>query len=870
MENFFISLAINIAIMLLTPKPKLQGAKRYDLSEFDIPTATEDRAWSYGAGTFKLAGNVVWSGDYFAEEVVKKVRVNALKTTGQTIGWRYHIGFWMTLCALPCDRLREVRLGDKVVWSGALTLSKTSVTTLEIDAEWTTSEGQEVTDGMCGRLHFFNHKVAEGEDYMRLPNPYMETQLDRDTVPAYPNTLHVVWEGPSGAPVGDDGKRPGFIATGPSVAPIQFVLERAPDLSFLSGLEGVEVPAPYLDSYGDADVGHVLLELMCSRAEGLGPRIPAHAVNVASLLNGNYDPDTHVGTSFAKEVTTVCGEVVQQLCDFAAVSLDCDEQTGRVTGRAMGEALFGLPGASFELTDSQIIRIESRTTDDIRELPNRIAVPFIDRSRNWAERIGYANNTGSQRAAGRVIERQSEYVGVSSHRVATYLARRTARNLGAARQRYRVISNMTGASTGVYPHVGSRIGFIDPVNDQHVEGICSSSRVASFNNSPQLEIECWAGDWSAGISAGADADYVEGPGSGLPAPGVVGWQFFGILAPQPLSPDPSQPLMLYLAGAPYPPERAAGYRLAFFDNESTRNSSTAVWMERSMARFAARVSVATAVAFTATSSTVSASTSVMDAYTLSKNSGETVALFVDGSGEIELMKVLATKVDDYTASVSILERGLYGTRPMTIFGDLYLLYDWVVDAVPLVEDSSGQVTQPSYVRAQTMGPGGRGPFNSIDPSSDPFVEAGTYPGKQAAQPFAPARMVANGGLHGKPWQSFFPPSSSALGLASVPATGLVTFEWSYRDRTKAVTAPQGYFSGWLGAEVGQTVTAKLQYYQASTWTDITPTGSNLSAGWLTADLSSITGEKFVRLQVTIESPSAGNSKSFSFVWLKPA
>jgi len=139
--SFFIQLVIQLVLMALTPTPKGRNAKKYGLNDFDAPTATEDRAWSYGVGTFQVSGNVLALMDYFATPVTKRVKVNLVKSFKQTVGYEYACGMWLSLCAATCDELTEVRLGSRVLWSGSLTLSKTAPTELVINKTWTTTEG---------------------------------------------------------------------------------------------------------------------------------------------------------------------------------------------------------------------------------------------------------------------------------------------------------------------------------------------------------------------------------------------------------------------------------------------------------------------------------------------------------------------------------------------------------------------------------------------------------------------------------------------------------------------------------------------------------------------------------------------------------
>lgn len=391
--SFFIQLVIQLVLMALTPTPKGRNAKKYGLNDFDAPTATEDRAWSYGVGTFQVSGNVLALMDYFATPVTKRVKVNLVKSFKQTVGYEYACGMWLSLCAATCDELTEVRLGSRVLWSGSLTLSKTAPTELVINKTWTTTEGQEQVDGVAGKLIFYNHEVGEGEDFEPLPCPYLESQLGVGNVPSYPGTLHAVWVGPSGG-FSETGKRFGWISNSSQIEALRFTLRRAPRTLpvytsvYDSGTGETSIVlnpghSTELLGNGDARVSDVLTEILGGRIPGLGPRISPWALNLPLSSNDH-------GVSFAWEMSKPLSEMVTQLCDFAGCQLDVDETTGMVVARPFGDALMGSGEATFVYDNSNTIEVESRVLDVREDAANQIVVPWVDRSRNWATRQAYA------------------------------------------------------------------------------------------------------------------------------------------------------------------------------------------------------------------------------------------------------------------------------------------------------------------------------------------------------------------------------------------------------------------------------------------------------------------------------------------------
>lgn len=523
LESFLFSLFLNALVMLLTPVPKFPGAKKYELSEFSIPTATEDRSQTVGWGVFRAAGNVIWFGDYRADPKVENVDVNLLKSTKVTKGYRYHMGLWLSLCGVTCDRVREIRLGDRTVWSGNLELSKTGITALDFTMSFNQQEGQEVPDGMTGRLMFFNQSVLEGAEYTALRNLYIESQVG-ESVPAYPNTLHAVFMGPSGAPnlvqdfvVGsillstwnqlsgarNNGRTTGFVGSGPNISPLTFTLERAADLSYAFPddttltfpFEGRLSPQNSLRDEltawvsqrqsveGDANPALVELEVLTSRVPGLGPRIYPWAIDVSSYLKAadKYWQEGH-GVSFAWETSRPVSELLTDLAEQTNSIRETDERSGRLRTKLIRE--HDQPVAAFD--ESNLVELSSFSRNNPDMAPNRITVPFIDRSQGWAERVAIAKNPAGIKGAGTVIDYRAEFFGVSREELAGRLASREARKHGSALVR--------ASWVGVVP-IGTILKPFDLVTLKHpklgqtVRMRILSARFASYQGRLRAELE---------------------------------------------------------------------------------------------------------------------------------------------------------------------------------------------------------------------------------------------------------------------------------------------------------------------------------------------------------------------------------------------
>lgn len=439
-EIFLLQLVVSVAIAIITYKP-LPPGRRYELSDFDIPTATEDRAQSIGFGTFKIAGNVIYYGDYAAEERSRKIKsMFGLMSTKLSLGYEYSLTLWQTLCGVTCDEVLEIRLGDHTIWSGTLALSKTAATVLEVNTRYYAAEGQEVMEGMDGIFTFFNYSTAEevsDNNFNPPANPKMQTLLGRSVIPAYPNTLHVVYTG--------------FISTSPRIEPLTFVLKRRPNVS--AALQrGISITYPVAgtinqletsdpvynavtsliasagDILGDANPALVELELLTTRVPGIGSKLSPWGVDLSSYLRAAqlYKDEAH-GVSFAWEVSRPMADIVKDLMMSTYSTRETDERTGRIRTRAVRDT--DLPAITFDA--SNILEVSTFKRSDPTTAPNVITVPFVDRSAGWPERLALAKNPAGVRAAGKQIDVRSEFIGVSRGALASQLAHREARRFAS-------------------------------------------------------------------------------------------------------------------------------------------------------------------------------------------------------------------------------------------------------------------------------------------------------------------------------------------------------------------------------------------------------------------------------------------------------
>lgn len=277
MYELFLAFVLQLFIQLITPVKDPPKPRKYGLSEFEFPTADETRPLQIVFGTAPVSANVIATFDYLGEEVVKRQR-QGLKHVNITLGYKYHIGMWLSLCLGAPTSVKKVFWGDSTAWEGDFALNSESAgevslfptapanKTLDVHYIFSSREGQEVPDGLAGKFMFLSSPTADSAAGTPL---YLSQQVGASILPTYPGTTHCVFLGPtSNEPVFDENLTPeerqqlesayqafhmpangnnslfagqfaglsskvqssGFVGSSPQIPPLRFVLKRLPNV----------------------------------------------------------------------------------------------------------------------------------------------------------------------------------------------------------------------------------------------------------------------------------------------------------------------------------------------------------------------------------------------------------------------------------------------------------------------------------------------------------------------------------------------------------------------------------------------------------------------------------------------------------------
>lgn len=865
--DFLLYLAKFLFFTLLSEylRPKVQREKpaAAGLKDLNFPTVDQTRPHQWLMGTQLVDNpNLFATFDFQSQERTKRVRTGLIRRETIVVGHDYYVGFAMVLCGGSGARLRRIWAGDRLIWEGNIT----SGTRVPVNIEWFEEGQPDAPRGFKGIVEFYS---GPSSPTFTPRSNYLIDKRGTDNVPNWKHVTYVVLRGlrdsdvtsgfiPSAlvqALTAGGIKRGMWIGTSTQVEHLKFELERMPS----AASTGIGAPADggnYWAIGQDANPAYAIAEVMTDTKYCAG--IAVEELDAASFHRAAkvLFEENH-GTSQLWDSQRSSGEVVLELCRQIGGVIQPDPLTGLHTMRLLRAA----DEPVLTLNDDNIKVLSQFSQNSMDEATNSLALTYADRSDKFKRKPVEVLDDAAIEIAGKVIPGTASYAGITNGDLANIVATRDLRSLSSPlatarltaivpkRQRFLpgdvvLLSSMKNGITGLRMRVTSA-RYSKPG-----EALC--------------ELELIEDVFRSGEAVFSAPQPV--PGATAVAPGPIGWADYVRVAPYPLT-EESEPRMLFLAGAPLTnPERATSYRLGYFDDSATRDTSTVAWSERNYG-FAARVQATTAIGQSQTG-TFTMSTSTSDAYTIGRAAGREVL----ASFGPELLRVRAT-VSGTVASVVIVERGVYGSMPseVGVGNTLILMYDYAIDSAPLVVQPHpsfgslgiGVVAQASIVRAQTIGPAGLGPFNGAMDSGT--VAVGMQVPLSVFEPYGPGN-VRVGGVEPARFDSANWPIADEV-VATYPVSNATTFSFTGRNRKRA-DLWEGYNSG-TGLEPGSTVSvafASRPYPSADVSTYTSHGGFNSTSGALPVMPA---GQRLVCASVTITSPTAG-SKSWAFYWVKPA
>ena len=868
MFAFIVWLVVTLVTELMKPDTRTAG-KKYSLNEIDVPTATEDRAVPWGVGTWQVAGNVLAKFDYKSVERTKSVRTGWFSTATQPIGNEYYVGMWISLSAAICDSVKEVRVGEHLVWSGDQALSTTTTTALDVNKTWAESEGELVQDGFRGRFVFYNHKASVDDltsTYVPLETAYLDAKVG-EPVPAYPNTCHCVFLGPSGGTdiglVGKPLSRPqyGFIGTKPSLGALLITLKRLPDLysalgrsardfryltyPFVGTVNGGDYTRAELDAWlaaradihGDANPAFVMLELLTTPVPGIGPRMGTYALNLESFFRAaDTLKNEENGVSFAWESSKSLRDVLDGLSKQIQGQLEINERTGQLQLTLMRST--DVPVMRFD--DSNIIELTSFSRVAVEDAVNEVQVPFVDREYAWQERIESAFNSAGVRSAGTSIATSREYIGVSRQALAQQLASRDIRAAAAP------LADASWSGTvepGTILRPSQLVEFVHSPTGQLLRMRLKTVRFANWDSKLRVEIEAVEDVFRNGVAGVSTPPIAPAPGTVGPPESLTGGTFAP--APYALHGDDYDHLM-YVGMDP-------GLTTATFQT-GVQEGRTA-WSDFDTAEYTNGHKEPAITGFLV-SALSAASVSPTLQLTLSdaavqqwKKSTRTTVYLVIGT---EWLACSAWTLTGNTLTATSAERGIFDTVPGRYAVGTAVkvllgcgLYEARAKTYVTAGVELSGITS-AVARAEAVGPGGVLDVVDADASEASWTYASVASSARAPKPLPPAN-VRIGSIVGA-----LKTTDAVPNLTRAPS---VTMNWNNRNRLTRGAA--GYYTATNDNEPTVTLSYSLDWETAPGVFSNSGTYTTMSAGVTTAsvNLSSVpAGARMIRLRVITNRP----------------
>ncbi len=392
---------------LLRPKPDVENVKKAKLTDFQFPTATEGRPVPIVFGTVKLSGpNVVWYGDLKQVPITNEVG-GGLFTSGEDVivGYKYKIGIQFGLCRGEIDSISTIWIGDKMIYApvGEGNHKKTiegavlGAGTVTLKRK-TFFGGDELGNGgINGDLTIFVGTESQA------PSTYLaDFQAEGGDTPGYRGTCYAVFE-------------QGYIGNSTQIEPWAFEVRRIPvGLGATNSVVNVD----------DANPAHVLYEAITNSEWGLDES--ASDIDVASFEAAAATLESEDnGFSYAINSTTEAEEfigIVEEQID-GKVILDLSTGKWKLVLARNDYVINDLP----EVTNANLIAVESFSRGTWEDSTNQITVNFTDRQLEYKETYAVAQDMANQRIQGRVVFGTKTFPGVTSAALANNLAWRQLR-----------------------------------------------------------------------------------------------------------------------------------------------------------------------------------------------------------------------------------------------------------------------------------------------------------------------------------------------------------------------------------------------------------------------------------------------------------
>lgn len=377
-----------LAVLFLTPKPKLQNERAAGLAEINVNTTSAARPIPYIAGKELYTGsNIFWYGDLQTVAITEKVDTGLFSSEKVTTGHKYHLGLGLGICWGDDVTIHEIRFGDKVGWTGSVTGNGTAIA---ID-EPSLFGKQDEEGGVKGTATFY--KGSSGQS----PDTYLNGQISGG-VPAYPFLSYLSFN-------------QFYWGNSPSLPMVNVVVSRYPD-PLGQGISKAKIG-------DDANPAYIMFELITSRLFGMGIGQPL--LHNSSFISVGDDLVTEgLGLTFTFDSTLTGEDAVQQILKHINGTIYTDLTDGLIHIDLSRDDY--TIGTLTVIDDSVIQSVQSFGRGSLDSLATELKIKYKDRSENYTDAIEPAVNTAMRFQLDRATPMEIPYYGIRTAEIANRVA----------------------------------------------------------------------------------------------------------------------------------------------------------------------------------------------------------------------------------------------------------------------------------------------------------------------------------------------------------------------------------------------------------------------------------------------------------------
>lgn len=401
--GFFLTLLVYAAVFvlaeLLRPKPDLENAQPAGLGDFNFPTAQEDRKQPLLWGTKLIQGpNVVWYGDLVQDAITEEVKTSLWSSQPVVRGFKYSLGIQFALCRGGSGmELLSIQIGEEEVWSGTVSHGGTfTINEPELFGGDDLGNG-----GIIATGEFFDGNLTQ------TASSYLSSfQSEGGDTPAYRGTCYIV---PSADPF--------YLGNSTSIKKWAFECRRIPN-----GLSLITAQAE-LNSGNDANPMNVIYEILTDTEWGMG--IAASDIDTSDFSTAAATLATeNNGFSMLLDSDTEAAEMLRIV----------EKQIDGVVYFDQAAAKYKIKLARADYTLGSLTLI-SEANAELRDFgrgawedtTNEMRTQFAQRSNNYRQTFGLAQDTANIRIQETNITATKVYPGISERDLANDLAWRDLR-----------------------------------------------------------------------------------------------------------------------------------------------------------------------------------------------------------------------------------------------------------------------------------------------------------------------------------------------------------------------------------------------------------------------------------------------------------